>query len=85
MVATILVAVVVWVGATRFAKAGATTTGYTTNASSKQSATDSASTGNGPTLSAATAVTAELLVVAMILLSGGLCWPSRETPESMTW
>jgi hypothetical protein len=77
MVAAILVAVVVWVGASKLVKTGAMTMGYTNNTSSEQSATDSASSGNGPILSAGAVVTAELLVVAMILLSGGMFWPRQ--------
>ena len=84
MVAAVLVAAVVWVGATKLAKAGAATTGYMTNASSEQGATDSASADSGPALTAATAVTAELLVVAMILLSGGTFWHSTETVEGLS-
>ncbi len=78
MIAAVLVAVVVWVGATKLVNTRATT-GYTTNTSSEQGATDSASTGNGPTVSAGSVVTAELLVVAMILLSGGISWQGSET------
>jgi hypothetical protein len=86
MVATILIAVVVWLGAKKISDTGAlgATTSSTATTTSDQSTSDSSSSSsNSVTLSPSLVVTAELLVVAMILLSAGIAWPRAEGPEAM--
>ncbi len=87
MGATILIAVVVWAGAKKLSETGvigtATNSATVTTTSDPSTSDSSSSSANSAALSPALVVTAELLVVAMILLSAGIASPRPEGGEAI--
>ena len=74
VVAAVLIAIVVWTGVRKASDAGGAATSAAAN-TTEQTSTDSNSSGSSTgAFSAGGALTAELLVVAIILLSTGIFW-----------
>jgi hypothetical protein len=83
--ASVLIAVVVFVGVKKLSDAGLLA-GSTTSVSSVDStSSDTSSNSGGIAISATVALTAELLVVALILLSAGAASPRPEYTDVLSY
>jgi len=79
VISAVMIAVVIWAGAVKLTDAGtASNLTFTTATSSDQGSDSTSSTSS--TLSPALVITAELLVVAMILLSVSIPAPPTQSP-----